>query len=134
MSRRPEARAIPSPPTVATVEAPTRAAPGGERRGSPSVAVVGGGFGGIGAALIPRRHGYPGVPLFERGGRTAATTARSARRRTRGGGRGRRTPGRGRDGSASGSTTRGPTERGGGADRHQLLPDRPEAAREVTTP
>src|ERR671932_2882053 len=125
MSRRPEARAIPSPPTVATVEAPTRAAPGGQRRGSPSVAVVGGGFGGIGAALILRRHGYQDFTVFERGeriggvwsfntrggparahrgaarrlhvgldlappGRTAATTARSARRRTRGGGRGRR--------------------------------------------
>jgi cation diffusion facilitator CzcD-associated flavoprotein CzcO len=65
---RPRAPAIPSSP-VATVETLTRAALGGARRGRPSVAVVGGGFGGIGAALILRRHGYEDVTVFERGER-----------------------------------------------------------------
>ncbi len=37
--------------------------------GRPSVAVVGGGFGGIGAALLLRRAGYDDVTVFERGDR-----------------------------------------------------------------
>jgi cation diffusion facilitator CzcD-associated flavoprotein CzcO len=39
------------------------------RRGKPSVAVVGGGFGGIGAAVMLRREGYEDVTVFERGKR-----------------------------------------------------------------
>src|SRR5918992_4572168 len=38
-------------------------------RGKPSVAVVGGGFGGIGAAVMLRREGYDDVTVFERGKR-----------------------------------------------------------------
>jgi cation diffusion facilitator CzcD-associated flavoprotein CzcO len=39
------------------------------RRGKRSVAVVGGGFGGIGAAVMLRREGYEDVTVFERGER-----------------------------------------------------------------
>jgi cation diffusion facilitator CzcD-associated flavoprotein CzcO len=39
------------------------------RSGNPSVAVVGGGFGGIGAAVMLRRAGYHDVTVFERGER-----------------------------------------------------------------
>src|SRR3954449_13207284 len=35
----------------------------------PSVAIVGGGFGGVGAAALLRRAGYTNVTLFERGER-----------------------------------------------------------------
>ncbi len=42
---------------------------GAPRRGGPSVAVVGGGFGGIGAAVMLRREGYEDVTVFERGDR-----------------------------------------------------------------
>ncbi len=42
---------------------------GGNRGWSPSVAVVGGGFGGVGAAVTLRRAGYDDVTVFERGGR-----------------------------------------------------------------
>jgi cation diffusion facilitator CzcD-associated flavoprotein CzcO len=42
---------------------------GGNRGRSPSVAVVGGGFGGVGAAVTLRRAGYGDVTVFERGGR-----------------------------------------------------------------
>jgi cation diffusion facilitator CzcD-associated flavoprotein CzcO len=41
----------------------------GGRRRSPSVAVVGGGFGGVGAAVMLRRAGYDDVTVFERGER-----------------------------------------------------------------
>src|SRR3990170_1743761 len=37
--------------------------------GDPSIAVVGGGFGGIGAAVMLRRAGYADVTVFERGER-----------------------------------------------------------------
>jgi cation diffusion facilitator CzcD-associated flavoprotein CzcO len=37
--------------------------------GSPSIAVVGGGFGGVGAAVMLRRAGYDDVTVFERGER-----------------------------------------------------------------
>jgi cation diffusion facilitator CzcD-associated flavoprotein CzcO len=39
------------------------------RRGKPSVAIVGGGFGGIGAAALLSREGYHDVTVFERGDR-----------------------------------------------------------------
>jgi cation diffusion facilitator CzcD-associated flavoprotein CzcO len=39
------------------------------RRGKPSVAVVGGGFGGIGAAVMLQREGFGDVTVFERGHR-----------------------------------------------------------------
>jgi cation diffusion facilitator CzcD-associated flavoprotein CzcO len=42
---------------------------GGERAGSRSVAVVGGGFGGVCAAVMLRRAGYRDVTVFERGAR-----------------------------------------------------------------
>jgi cation diffusion facilitator CzcD-associated flavoprotein CzcO len=38
-------------------------------RSSPSIAVVGGGFGGVGAAVLLRRAGYDDVTVFERGAR-----------------------------------------------------------------
>ncbi|HEX4186259.1 MAG TPA: NAD(P)/FAD-dependent oxidoreductase [Solirubrobacteraceae bacterium] len=41
---------------------------GGWRR-SPSIAVVGGGFGGVGAAVMLRRAGYEDITVFERGER-----------------------------------------------------------------
>src|SRR6185503_13130842 len=44
-------------------------APGSNGRHSPSVAVVGGGFGGVGAAVMLRRAGYDDVTVFERGAR-----------------------------------------------------------------
>ena len=45
--------------------------PNGDRpgRGSRSIAVVGGGFGGVGAAVMLRRAGYDDVTVFERGER-----------------------------------------------------------------
>ena len=36
------------------------------RRGAPTVAIVGGGFGGIGAAVMLRREGYDDITVFER--------------------------------------------------------------------
>ena len=39
------------------------------RNGRPSVAIVGGGFGGISAAVLLRRAGYDDLTLFERGER-----------------------------------------------------------------
>jgi cation diffusion facilitator CzcD-associated flavoprotein CzcO len=47
----------------------TRTKVSGRPRGRPSVAVVGGGFGGIGAAAMLRREGYDDVTVFERGER-----------------------------------------------------------------
>jgi cation diffusion facilitator CzcD-associated flavoprotein CzcO len=41
----------------------------GDRRRTLSVAVVGGGFGGVGAAVMLRRAGYDDVTVFERGSR-----------------------------------------------------------------
>jgi len=41
----------------------------GNRRRSPSIAVVGGGFGGVGAAVLLQRAGYDDVTVFERGER-----------------------------------------------------------------
>jgi cation diffusion facilitator CzcD-associated flavoprotein CzcO len=41
----------------------------GHRRQSPSIAVVGGGFGGVGAITMLRRAGYDDVTVFERGSR-----------------------------------------------------------------
>ena len=41
----------------------------GSRPGGRSVAIVGGGFGGVGAAVILRRAGYANVTVFERGER-----------------------------------------------------------------
>jgi cation diffusion facilitator CzcD-associated flavoprotein CzcO len=41
----------------------------GHRRRSPSIAVVGGGFGGVGAITMLRRAGYDDVTVFERGER-----------------------------------------------------------------
>src|SRR5205807_9796431 len=40
-----------------------------QRRSSPSIAVVGGGFGGVGALAMLRRAGYRDVTAFERGER-----------------------------------------------------------------
>ena len=54
---------------MATVETVTQTREPVARRGKPSVAVVGGGFGGIGAALMLRREGYEDVTVFERGER-----------------------------------------------------------------
>src|ERR1700739_2677967 len=47
------------------------AAPNGRRAGAraPSVAVVGGGFGGVGALVMLRRAGFSDVVAFERGER-----------------------------------------------------------------
>ena len=44
-------------------------AAGNNRRPQRSIAVVGGGFGGVGAAVMLRRAGYPDVTVFERGER-----------------------------------------------------------------
>ncbi len=41
----------------------------GTASAGPSVAVVGGGFGGVGAAVLLRRAGYPDVTVFEQGER-----------------------------------------------------------------
>ena len=41
----------------------------GHRRRSPSIAVVGGGFGGVGAITMLHRAGYHDVTVFERGER-----------------------------------------------------------------
>ena len=46
---------------------------GGGRR--PSVAIVGGGFGGVGAAVLLVRAGYPDVTIFERGDRVGGVWA-----------------------------------------------------------
>ena len=43
------------------------------QRSKPSVAIVGGGFGGIAAAVMLRREGYEDVTVFERGERSAAS-------------------------------------------------------------
>src|SRR6188474_258297 len=42
---------------------------GGSVRARPSVAIVGGGFGGVGAATMLRREGYEDVTVFEKGER-----------------------------------------------------------------
>ena len=39
------------------------------RQGGPSIAVVGGGFGGVGAAVMLKRQGYEDVTVFEKGER-----------------------------------------------------------------
>jgi cation diffusion facilitator CzcD-associated flavoprotein CzcO len=39
------------------------------RQGGPSIAVVGGGFGGVGAAVMLKREGYENVTVFEKGER-----------------------------------------------------------------
>jgi len=49
-----------------------RPADGGRR---PSVAIVGGGFGGVGAAVLMLRAGYPDVTVFERGDRVGGVWA-----------------------------------------------------------
>jgi cation diffusion facilitator CzcD-associated flavoprotein CzcO len=41
----------------------------------PSVAIVGGGFAGVGAAVLLARAGYPDVTIFERGGRVGGVWA-----------------------------------------------------------
>jgi cation diffusion facilitator CzcD-associated flavoprotein CzcO len=54
---------------VATADTSTHATSPASRRDRPAIAVVGGGFGGIGAAVMLRRAGYENVTVFERGGR-----------------------------------------------------------------
>ena len=51
---------------MATADTFTHAKEPAPRRGRPSVAIVGGGFGGIGAAVMLRREGYEDVTIFER--------------------------------------------------------------------
>src|SRR2546422_2138442 len=51
------------------MNAATDTVPDGNRGRSRSVAVVGGGFGGVGAAVILRRAGYEDIAVFERGER-----------------------------------------------------------------
>ena len=48
---------------------PAQSMNGANRHGSRSIAVVGGGFGGVGAAVMLRRAGYDDVTVFERGER-----------------------------------------------------------------
>src|SRR5260370_20087853 len=60
----------PSPGSHLSSTETTTPAPGRHRRSSkPSVAVVGGGFAGIGAALMLSRAGYDDFAVFERGER-----------------------------------------------------------------
>ena len=47
----------------------------GGRGETPSVAIVGGGFGGVGAAVLLVRAGYPDVTIFERGERIGGVWA-----------------------------------------------------------
>jgi cation diffusion facilitator CzcD-associated flavoprotein CzcO len=54
---------------VTTHQASAHPSDGAPRRGGPSIAIVGGGFGGIGAAVMLRRAGYEDVTVFERGDR-----------------------------------------------------------------
>jgi cation diffusion facilitator CzcD-associated flavoprotein CzcO len=63
--------------SVESVEAgngggPQRVGSGGQ---GPSVAIVGGGFGGVGAAVMLVRAGYPDVTIFERGERVGGVWA-----------------------------------------------------------
>ena len=51
------------------MNAATDTVPDGNRGRSRSVAIVGAGFGGVGAAVMLRRAGYEDVTVFERGER-----------------------------------------------------------------
>ena len=53
---------------MATVDTASQAATGRRSR-KPSVAIVGGGFGGLSAAIMLRREGYEDITVFERGQR-----------------------------------------------------------------